>query len=132
MDIREIIKKTGLKATPQRKIVYGLMMELKHSPIDEITARVRQQNPDITVSTIYRILDTFCDVGLLSKIKHPHGKWYFDITPDDHHHVFTNNEVIDYIDPQLTELIRQHLKGELFTHADIAKITVQVIVNNKK
>ena len=131
MNIAEIIKKSGLKATPQRKIVYEIMTELRHSPIDEITSKVRQQNPDITVSTVYRILDTFCDVGLLSKIKHPNGKWYFDITPSDHHHVFINDEVVDYMDSELTELVKKHLKGDLFENLEIEKISIRIIATKK-
>ena len=80
MNIADIIKRAGLKATPQRKIVYEIMMELGHDPIDEITSKVQIQNPDITISTVYRILDAFCKVGLLSKVKHPNGKMYFDNT----------------------------------------------------
>ena len=132
MNIVEIIKKTGLKATSQRRIVYELMTELRHSSIDEIIARVQQQNPEITVSTIYRILDSFCEVGLLSKLKHPNGKWFFDITTSQHHHVFTDNEMIDYIDPELTELIRTRLNDDLFKHLDIKSISVQIITNPKK
>ena len=132
MNIVEVIKKTGLKATPQRKMVYELMTKLCHSPIDEIIARVQQQNPEITVSTVYRILDSFCEAGLLSKVKHPNGKYYFDITSSDHHHVFINNEMIDYIDPELTEVIKKHLKGDLFKHLDIEKISIQIIANSKK
>ena len=131
MNIVEIIKKTGLKATPQRKMVYELMTELHHSSIDEIIARMRQQNPEITVSTVYRILDLFCEVGLLSKLKHPNGKWFFDITTTEHHHVYTDNEVIDYVDPELTELIKNRLKDNLLKHLNIEKISIQIITNNK-
>jgi Fe2+ or Zn2+ uptake regulation protein len=132
MNLAEIIKKAGLKATPQRKIVYEIMTELRHSPIDEITEKVQQQNKEITLSTIYRILDSFCDVGLLSKLKHPNGKWYFDITPSDHHHVFANDEVMDYIDPELTALVKQHLKGEMFENLEIEKISIKIIATPKK
>lgn len=130
MNTGEIIKQAGLKATPQRKIVYELMMELGHSQIDEIIARVRQQNPEVTISTVYRILDSFCETGLLSKMHHPNGKCFYDITPSDHHHVFINSTVIDYVDPELTELIKNHLKGDLFNHLDIEKISIQIFVNN--
>ena len=132
MNTAEIIQKAGLKATPQRKMIYELMKESGHSPIDEIIAKVQQQNPEITVSTVYRILDLFCEVGLLSKIKHPNNKSYYDITPSDHHHIFINNEMIDYIDPELTEMIKKHLKGDLFKLLDIEKISVQIITNSKK
>ena len=132
MNIAEIIKKAGLKATPQRKMVYEIMKELGHSPIDEIITRVQQQNPEMMVSTVYRILDTFCKVELLSKIKHPNGKDFYDITSSDHHHVFINNKVIDYIDPELTEVIKKRLKGDLFKHLDIERVSIQIIANHLK
>jgi Fe2+ or Zn2+ uptake regulation protein len=132
MNAREIIKKAGLKATPQRKIIYELMVEVGHSSIDAIIARVQQQNPEITVSTVYRILDTFCKANLLSKMNHPSGKCYYDITPTEHHHIFKDNEVIDYSDLELTEIVKNHLKSDLFKELDIEKITIQIFVNNKK
>jgi Fe2+ or Zn2+ uptake regulation protein len=132
MNTAAIIKKAGLKATPQRKIVYKIMMDLLHSPIDEITEKVQQQNSDITVSTVYRILDTFCDAGLISKFKHPNGKWYFDITPSDHHHIFTNDEVMDYVDAELTELVNRHLKSKQFENLEIEKISIKIIATPKK
>ena len=132
MNTGDIIRKAGLRATPQRKMVYAIMTELCHSPIDEIIARVQQQNPEITVSTVYRILDSFCEAGLLSKIKHPNGKFFFDISPKEHHHVFTDNEVIDFIDPELTEMIKERLKSELFKHLEIEKISIQITAKQKK
>ncbi len=132
MNIGSIIKEAGLKVTPQRRMVYDVMQELQHCPIDEIIVRVQKQNPDITISTIYRILDSFCEAGLLSRINHPNGKYYFDITPSEHHHIFIDKEVIDYKDPELTELIKKHLKGKLFETLDIEKISIQITANNKK
>ena len=132
MNIGEIIKKAGLKATPQRKIVYELMTELRHSSRDEIITRVQQKNPEITVSTVYRILDAFGELGLMSKIKHPNGKSYFEIMTMEHPHVFVNDEIIDYVDPGLMEMIKKHLNGgNLFKHLDIEKISIQIIANKK-
>ena len=131
MNTEEIIRKAGLKATPQRKMVYTIMAELCHSPIDIIITRVQQQNPEITVSTVYRILDSFCEAGLLLKIKHPNGKFYFDINPMEHHHVFTDNEVIDFIDPELTEMIKERLQVDSFKHLEIEKISIQIIAKQK-
>ena len=131
MDYGEIIKKAGLKATPQRKIVYELMTKLGHSSINEIITKAQQHHSEFTVSTVYRILDSFCNVGLLSKMSHPNGKCFYDITPTEHHHLLVNDDVIDYIDPELTDLIKKHLKGDLFDHFDVEKISVQIFVNKK-
>jgi len=131
MNLVEIIKKAGLKATPQRKMIYELMTESGHSSIDELIAKVQQKNPEITVSTIYRILDSFCRAGLLSKITHPNGKFFYDITVYTHHHVFMDNKITDYIDPELTTLIQEHLKKKSFKHLDsIKSISIQITINN--
>jgi len=132
MNIGDIIKKAGLRATPQRKMIYEIMTEFGHSSIDEIITRVQQHNPEITISTVYRIMDSFCMAGLLSKMNHPNGKCYYDITLSEHHHVIEENKVIDYIDPELTDLIKNHLKGELFKDLDIEKISIQITITNKK
>ena len=130
MKIAKILNEAGLKATPQRKMIYELMTESGHSSIDEIIARVKQQSPEITTSTIYRILDSFCKAGLLSKFNHPNGKTFYDITPTDHHHILMDNEIIDYIDPELTTLIKNHLKETSFKQLDsIEKISIQIVVN---
>ena len=131
MNIGKIINEAGLKATPQRKMVYQLMTESGHSSIDEIIVRVQQQSPEITISTIYRILDSFCKAGILSKMNHPSGKCYYDITVNEHHHIFRDHEITDYMDPELTALIIKHLKEKSFKYLDaIEKISVQIKVNS--
>lgn len=132
MDISCIIKAAGLKVTPQRKILYEVMTELGHGTMEEIISKVQEKNPDITVSTVYRILESFCDTKLLSRINHPNGKTYYDITPSDHHHIIVDSELIDYRDPELTELIKKNLKGRIFDDLNIDKVSIQIIANHKK
>lgn len=129
MDNNELkrIKEAGLKMTPQRKAVYEAMMELRHATIDDIIERVQSKNKEVTVSTIYRILDSFCAANILSFIYHPDtGKCYYDITVSEHHHLFNGKSITDYNDPELSRLIREYLKSRNFTPEEIAKIQVQV------
>lgn len=129
----ENIKNAGLKITPQRKILYEAMMELRHATIDEIIKCVQSKDSEITVSTIYRILDSFCKANLLSHVFHPElGKNYYDITVAEHHHIFEGQQIMDYKDEGLTELIRQYLKNKNFASVDIDKIQVQITINNTK
>lgn len=128
MEIRDKIKAVGLKATPQRRLVYEIMQELCHTPIDEIIARVQATSPDVTVSTIYRIMESFCSAGLLSKINHPDGKTYFDITPAEHYHIFNSmGEIVDFQDEELNALIRAKLKTKIAAGEKIEKISIQII-----
>ena len=65
------IKEAGLKLTPQRREVYKAMQELRHATVEDIIERVQSRNREVTVSTIYRILDSFRSANILSFIYHP-------------------------------------------------------------
>lgn len=130
METTDKIREVGLKLTPQRKAVYEAMMELRHAPIESIISCVQSKDKEITLSTVYRILDSFCKAGLLSLVCHPEtGKCYYDITVHNHHHLFNGQQIMDYEDPELTLLIQQYLGKKNLASADIGKIQVQIILN---
>ena len=129
MNIGNIIKDAGMKATPQRKMIYSIMSELGHSTLDDIVVRVQEQSPEMTLSTVYRILDNFCSAGLVSKLSLPSGKCFYDITTWDHPHVFINNKITDYIDPELNTMILNRLKEKSFEHCNsIKSIFIQIVL----
>ncbi|HIT82416.1 MAG TPA: transcriptional repressor [Candidatus Caccoplasma merdavium] len=133
METIDNIKLAGLRITPQRKAVYEAMMELRHASIDEIIKKVQSKDGEMTVSTIYRILNSFCTANLLSNIFNPDaGKSYYDITVAEHHHVFKGEQVMDYMDDELTAMIRKYLKNKNFASEDIEKVQVQIIINEPK
>lgn len=121
------IKEAGLKLTPQRREVYEAMMQLRHATVEDIIEMVRSRNKEMTVSTIYRILDSFCSANILSFIYHPDtGKCYYDITVAEHHHLFDGSLIEDYADSELSLLIREYLESKHFPSEKIGKIQVQV------
>ncbi len=123
------IKDAGLKVTPQRRAVYEAMRVLRHATVDDIIAMVQSHDREVTVSTIYRILDSFCAARVLSCIYHPEtGKCYYDITVDEHHHIFDGKSIADYSDPELSRIIREYLESRNFSPEEIGKIQVQVTV----
>lgn len=137
MEATDKIREAGLKLTPQRKAVYEAMMELQHAPIEAIISYVQSKDEEITLSTVYRILDSFCRANLLSLVCHPEtGKCYYDITVHGHHHLFTGEQIVDYDDPELTSLVQQYLEAHNIASADINKIQIQITLNkcltNKK
>ena len=119
--------------TPQRRAVYMAMQELGHASVDMVIEKLREHNPEITVSTVYRILDSFLKAGILSSVCNPDdGRNYYDITTAEHHHLFDGPQIADYNDPELTELIRNHLKCKLPADTYINKIQVQIIIIHPK
>ncbi|WP_418426646.1 Fur family transcriptional regulator [Alistipes sp.] len=130
METTDTIRKAGLKMTPQRRAVYEAMMELRHAPIEAIITKVQSKDKEMTLSTIYRVLDSFCKAGILSLVCHPEtGKCNYDITVHEHHHLFDGEQIMDYDDAELTRLIRQYLESHNIPAADIEKIQVQITLN---
>ncbi|MCP9612726.1 Fur family transcriptional regulator [Coprobacter tertius] len=133
MKISNKLKSVGLKVTPQRRVVYEVMQKICHGSIDEIIGIVRSQNPDITISTIYRIMDSFCQAGLLSKFVGNNGKVIYDITVKEHHHIFTSGEeIIDIEDEWLSEIIREHVLLKIPENEAIDRISVYISTKNKE
>jgi Fur family peroxide stress response transcriptional regulator len=66
--ILEKLKQKGLKITPQRIAVYESVLKLKNHPTaDNVTEYIRKNNPNVSVGTVYKVLDTFVKNGLLKK-----------------------------------------------------------------
>ena len=129
----EIIREAGLRVTPQRRLVYETMLELRHATIDDISTFVADKDSRINLSTVYRIVETFCNAHLLTMVFHPStGKCFYDITVSEHHHFFDGVRVIDFSDPQLSEIIKNYLKvSGRYSSLDVDKIQVQITVADK-
>ena len=129
MESIENIKAAGLKLTPQRIAVYKSMIKLRHARLEAIVEDLKTDHDNLTLSTVYRVLDSFCDAGLLSLVCHPEtGECYYDITVRNHHHLFNGNEIVDYNDEELTEMIREYIKKKRPELNDIEKIQVQITI----
>ena len=121
------MRSKGLKVTPQRMLIYDIVGELCHASIEEIITKTQQANSEITISTIYRILNSFCDHDLLAKINHPNGKIYYDINMHEHHHIITPEQlIIDMDDPELTQLIQQRVLDKIGINNQVDKISIQI------
>jgi len=128
----ENIKHAGLKLTPQRRMIYEAMMQLRHATLDDIEEYLKGKGTDMTTSTVYRVLDSFCRANLLSLFFHPEtGKGYYDITTSEHHHIFSSNQVSDFEAPGLSEVVRDYLRQQHIPEEDIEKVQVQITTIHK-
>lgn len=87
------LRSRGYRVTPQRLIVLDAVCEIeKHATFGDIYARVKELDPTIDQSTIYRALDVLCEVGLVvaSEIGDL-GKVYKIAGESDHHHLVCLN-----------------------------------------
>lgn len=59
----------GLRATPQREIVYQVLQERRdHPTADEIFARVKAKMPTISLATVYNCLETLVQCELVKQV----------------------------------------------------------------
>jgi Fur family ferric uptake transcriptional regulator len=68
-DWRARLREQGYRITMQRELVYEAVHDLDHATPDDLLTAVKQRDPGINLSTIYRTLDVLEAVGL---VRHSH------------------------------------------------------------
>ena len=81
-------RKRGIALTPQRlAVIRALLASENHPSSDEISAAVRRQHPHVSLATVHRILEQFCEVGEARKVTLLHDFARYDGNVEPHHHV---------------------------------------------
>ena len=129
LTIKEKIQHTGLKATPQRIAVYKEMQNLGHACADMVAENLKESFPSLTVATIYNVLDSFVEVGLLVKRFSSNNKMYFDVNTYDHVHFYDmqSNTHSDYSDPELVKLVIDYVNGKELGGFKLSSVDIQLI-----
>jgi Fur family peroxide stress response transcriptional regulator len=98
-----------LSITPQRLAIIGALVAAENHPsAEEICAMVRRKHPHVSLATVHRILEQFCQVGEARKVTALHGSARYDGHVEPHHHVFCVRcrRVQDVQIPKVNELIK--------------------------
>jgi Fur family ferric uptake transcriptional regulator len=81
------LRAAGQKVTPQRLMILGAFSRPgEHLTADEVVARVGPLAPAINRSTVYRTLELFRDLGLISETDLGGGVRHFELLDDGRHH----------------------------------------------
>lgn len=87
MDYERIIRAAGHRVTPQRVFILDAVCEGHgHTTLGEIYARIREVDPSIDRSTLYRTLKLFVDLGLVVSADTGDGETYYEIAKQHRHH----------------------------------------------
>ena len=83
------LRQRGYRLTRQRSIILEALSDLDgHASAEEIYAQVCRQSAGIDLSTVYRTLETLCELRLLSCADLGQGHTQFEIvTGQPHHHL---------------------------------------------
>ena len=77
-----------------------------HPTADQIYEGARERLPNVSRTTIYRVLESFVRVGAISKACHPGRSARYDVRTDIHHHLvcLECDRMVDISDERLDAL----------------------------
>lgn len=77
----------ALKRSKQRELIKEFLMTRKdHPTADIVYMSVRQQNPSISLGTVYRNLTLLADLGEIQRLRVGDGVDHFDADTSPHYH----------------------------------------------
>ncbi len=134
--LREQLKEKGLKVTPQRIVIFEAVVNLKNHPTAEnINDYIKIKHPNISIGTVYKVLDSFVENGLLKKVKSENDIMRYDAVLHQHHHLYcaATDRIEDFEDPNLDKLINDYFRKKKIKSFNIKNITLQITgeFNNK-
>ncbi len=127
--LREKIKEAGLKATPQRLAIYESMRKLGHASVDMVIEDLKDSFPSLTVATIYNVLESFVNTGLLTRRFSSNNKMYFDVNVYEHAHFYDQDEnsYMDFHDPELVRLVMDYLSTKKIDKFNVKTVDIQLV-----
>jgi Fur family ferric uptake transcriptional regulator len=79
--LKRQLKDKGYKLTPQRRAVLDVIIENegKHMTSEEIYGLVKKECPEIGLATVYRTLQMFEDINLVTKMNFEDGRNRYEL-----------------------------------------------------
>lgn len=112
----------GLRATPQREMVYEVLLEKRdHPTADEVFARAKSRMPAISLATVYNCLEALVGCGLVKQVNHERSPTRYCPNLHEHAH-FHDLETGRVFDIDLPEGLISQLKTVLPSGYDAAKV----------
>ena len=125
-DLRERLRGSGYRLTPQRELILRAVEELGHATPDEVLAQVRQHSSAVNVSTVYRTLEVLEELGL---VRHAHlsdrAPTYHSVTDHEHFHLKCRNcGRVTSVDTDVASPLVDALREQRGFVADVGHLTV--------
>jgi Fur family peroxide stress response transcriptional regulator len=125
--MEERCRKNGLSLTVQRRaILENLSSRKDHPTADQIYAAIKDRIAGVSRTTVYRVLETFVQLGLAQKISNPEAKARFDADTSRHHHAscVQCEKVIDIDGSALPDIDLSHVDLKGFEVFDCSLVAV--------
>ena len=88
MDLEKRLHSRGYRVTPQREVVYAVLEENEGKPLspEEIHNLAREKHEGLGLTTVYRAVELFCELGIAFPVHLRGGHRYYEVNSGKHHH----------------------------------------------
>ena len=85
---RELCEQNGLAVTHQRQVIWETLAAMHGHPTPEaVYDAVRKRVPSISLATVYKNVNTFVGLGMISEVSLHHGQTRIETNMHPHHHL---------------------------------------------
>ena len=122
---RKNLQAAGLKVTQPRLSIFRVLAQSseRHLSADDIDAQLIEDDNEIPLATIYRVLTQFEQAGLVTRHNFESGHSVFELDSGDHHdHMICveTGEVMEFVNEDIERLQKEIAKSagyELIDHS---------------
>jgi Fur family transcriptional regulator, peroxide stress response regulator len=104
---QQLCRSHGLVLTPQRRAILRAVLGLDdHPTADRVHAALSRRRVRVSRATVFRTLESFARLGVITKACHPGSAVRYDNRTDPHHHLvcLSCDRVIDFSDTRFDAL----------------------------
>ncbi|MFC1981959.1 Fur family transcriptional regulator [Chloroflexota bacterium] len=84
---RWVLNESGLRATSQRALILEVIRRRRgHLDADEVYRQAREKQPRLSLSTVYRTLQTLKKMGLVEELHFDEAHHRYELKPSTEHH----------------------------------------------
>ncbi|MFC2072504.1 Fur family transcriptional regulator [Chloroflexota bacterium] len=124
-DTRQALNVPGVRVTNQRTLILEVIRQGQgHLDADEVYRQARKKQPRLSLSTVYRNLQTLKRLGLVEEVHFDETHHHYEMKPSmEHHHLVCLGcgRVIEF-NYQLTRLVKRNVteaKGFEITGSEV-------------
>jgi Fur family peroxide stress response transcriptional regulator len=128
-EIKKRLQNAGLKITPQRLAILDAVYKLNNHPsADQIIEQIRSAHPGVATGTVYKVLDTLVNVGLVRRVRTDRDAMRYDGVTEIHHHLYCeeSERIEDFMDGELDRRLRSYFQEKAIPGFQIGEIRLQI------
>ncbi len=106
----------GMRMTEQRRVIARVLAASEdHPDVEEVYRRASEEDPRISLATVYRTVRLFEEAGIIERLDFRDGRARYEQATEEHHHHLIDldtGDVIEFQDEEL-ERIKVRIANEL-------------------